>query len=218
MRVASSGRSNRCAVLPWPQANDAQPAHPIDRWLEQLWRRHGLRPGSAADRTTLIRRAAFDLTGLPPSPAEIDAFAADDAPDAYERLLDRLLASPRYGERWGRFWLDVSRYADSNGLDENIAHGNAWRYRDYVIAAFNQDKPFDQFVIEQLAGDLLPASDDQGVQNERKIATGFLTLGPKVLAEVDETKMELDIIDEQVETFGRTFMALTLGCRPLPRP
>ena len=132
------------------------PATPLDRFILAGLEAKGLRPAPAADKRTLIRRATFDLTGLPPTPEEIDAFLADDSPDAFARVVDRLLASPRYGERWGRHWLDVARYADSNGLDENVAHGNAWRYRDYVIAAFNRDKPFDQFLREQLAGDLLP--------------------------------------------------------------
>ena len=113
---------------------------------------------------------------------------------------------------WGRHWLDVVRYADSNGLDENVAFGNAWRYRDYVVAAFNRDKPYDQFLLEQLAGDLLPPVEDLALKHERLIATGFLSLGPKVLAEVDPRKMEMDIIDEQVDTFGRTVLGLTLGC------
>ena len=153
----------------------------------------------------------FDLIGLPPTPEEIDAFLADDRPDAFARLVDRLLASPAYGERWGRHWLDVARYADSNGLDENVAHGNAWRYRDYVVAAFNSDKPYDRFVVEQLAGDLLPAAD-QAERHEQLIATGFLAIGPKVLAEVDEAKMQMDIVDEQIDTVGRAFLGLTLGC------
>jgi len=130
---------------------------------------------------------------------------------ALRRVVDDLLESKHFGERWGRHWLDVARYADSNGLDENIAHGNAWRYRDYVVAAFNQDKPFDQFLVEQLAGDLLTYENPE-MRRQRLIATGFLSLGPKVLAEVDETKMEMDIIDEQIHTVGRAFMGLTFGC------
>jgi hypothetical protein len=188
----------------------------LDRFILAGLEAKGLAPAPAADRRTLIRRATFDLTGLPPTPAEIEAFLADRAPDAFARVMERLLASPHYGERWGRHWLDLARYADSNGLDENVAHGNAWRYRDYVIAALNGDKPYNQFVLEQLAGDLLPdlaaGGVPQAVRHERLIATGFLCLGPKVLAEPDERKMEMDIVDEQVDTVGRTFLGLTLGC------
>ena len=160
----------------------------------------------------MIRRATFDLIGLPPTPEEVDAFLADEAPDAFARLVDRLLASPRYGERWGRHWLDIARYADSNGLDENLCYARAWRYRDYVIESFNQDKPYDQFVQEQLAGDLLPKTGNEKADNARLIATGFLSLGPKMLAEDDPVKMRMDIIDEQVDTVGRAFMGMTLGC------
>ncbi|MEQ8851928.1 DUF1553 domain-containing protein [Gimesia sp.] len=169
-------------------------------------------PASRADKRTLIRRATFDLIGLPPTNKEVEAFLADDSPDAFAKVIDRLLASPRYGERWGRHWLDVARYADSNGLDENLSYANAFRYRDYVIAAFNQDKPFDQFVQEQLAGDIL--ANQPGAENrpEKITATGFLSIGAKMLAEDDQVKMQMDIIDEQLDTVGRTFMGLTLGC------
>ena len=185
---------------------------PIDNFILAKLQRHGLDPGQAADKRTIIRRVTFDLLGLPPTPDDVTTFLSDDSPDAFDKLVDRLLGSVRYGERWGRHWLDVARYADSNGLDENIAHGNAWRYRDYVIAAMNDDQPFDEFVVEQLAGDLLPAVEDEELQHRRLIATGFLSLGPKVLAEVDEQKMEMDIVDEQIDTFGRAFLAVTLGC------
>jgi hypothetical protein len=196
-----------------PEVRDASwPRGTLDRFVLAALEQKGLRPAPPADKVGLLRRATFDLTGLPPTPEEVAAFLADDAPDAFARVVDRLLASPRYGERWGRHWLDVARYADSNGLDENVAHGHAWRYRDYVIAAFNADKPFDRFLVEQLAGDLLPAGGDEEAKRERLIATGFLALGPKVLAEVDETKMEMDIVDEQVDTVGRAFLGLTLGC------
>ena len=183
----------------------------IDRFVLAKLEAAGLKPVPPADKRALIRRATFDLTGLPPTPEEIDAFLKDDAPDAFARVVDRLLTSPAYGERWGRHWLDVARYADSNGLDENVAHGNAWRYRDYVIQSFNADKPNNRFLLEQIAGDLLPA-DPPAARNEQLIATGFLALGPKVLAEPDEKKMELDIVDEQIDTLGRTVMGLTLGC------
>lgn len=184
---------------------------PIDNFILAKLEADGLAPAPIADKRALIRRATFDLTGLPPTPAEIDAFLQDDHPQAFARVVERLLNSPAYGERWGRHWLDVARYADSNGLDENVAHGNAWRYRDYVINAFNTDKPFRQFVHEQIAGDLLPASND-AQRREQLVATGFLAIGPKVLAEPDESKMEMDVIDEQLDTLGKAFLGLTLGC------
>lgn len=184
---------------------------PLDRFILAKLEAAGLAPAERADKQTLIRRVTFDLTGLPPTPAEIAAFVADERTDAYAQLVDRLLKSPAYGERWGRHWLDVARYADSNGLDENVAHGNAWRYRDYVVAAFNSDKPFDRFLTEQLAGDLLPAATE-AQKHEHLIATGFMSIGPKVLAEVNEAKMKMDIVDEQIDTVGRVFLGLTLGC------
>jgi hypothetical protein len=185
---------------------------PIDQFVLAQLEASGIAPAAAADRRTLIRRATFDLIGLPPTGAEVEAFLADTAPDAFARVVNRLLASPHYGERWGRRWLDVARYADSNGMDENLAYGNAFRYRDYVVAAFNRDKPFDQFLREQLAGDLMPEPDDLPGTFERLTATGFLMLGPKMLAEDDPVKMEMDIIDEQLDTVGRAFLGLTLGC------
>ncbi|MCA9062797.1 MAG: DUF1549 domain-containing protein, partial [Planctomycetaceae bacterium] len=185
----------------------------IDAFINEQLTSAGIRPNETADKRTLIRRVTFDLTGLPPTPSEIREFLDDPSADAFSKVVDRLLASPHYGERWGRHWLDVARYADSNGLDENVAHGNAWRYRDYVIQAFNQDKPFDQFVHEQLAGDLMI---DESMSLEQKAelltATGFLSLGPKVLAEGDELKMQMDIVDEQIDTFGKVFLGMTFGC------
>ena len=193
-------------------ADGAWPSGDLDRFILAALEAKGLAPAPVADKRTLIRRATFDLTGLPPTPEEIGAFLGDGTPEAFARVVERLLASPRYGERWGRHWLDVARYADSNGLDENVAHGNAWRYRDYVVAAFNADKPYDRFVLEQLAGDLLPPADSPAEAHERLVATGFLSLGPKVLAEPDKTKLEMDLIDEQIDTTGRAFLGLTLGC------
>lgn len=192
--------------------NTAWPTNSIDYYVLARLEAKGLNPAPAADRPALIRRLAFDLTGLPPSETQVRDFLADHSADATSRLVDSLLASPAYGERWGRHWLDVARYADSNGLDENIAHGNAWRYRDYVIEAFNQDKPFDTFVHEQLAGDLMTEQATAKQERARLTATGFLSLGPKVLAESDVSKMEMDIIDEQIDTIGRAFMGLTFGC------
>ena len=181
--------------------------NPIDRFVLAKLESRGLKPAPVADRRTLIRRATFDLTGLPATPQEVDAFIADKKPNAFERVIDRLLASPAYGERWGRHWLDVARYADSNGLDENLVYPNAWRYRDYVIAAFNADKPINRFFQEQLAGDLLPGAGDNEI-----VATGYLSLGAKMLAEDDPVKQELDVIDEQIDTTTKTFLGLTVGC------
>jgi cytochrome c553 len=185
--------------------------NPIDAFIYQRLIANEMLPAVEADRSTLLRRLTFDLTGLPPTPEEVDAFVADNSPGAYETVVERLLASPAYGERWGRHWLDVARYSDSNGLDENVCQGNAWRYRDYVVNAFNSDLPFSKFVTEQLAGDLLAAADD-AQRRTLLTATGLLTIGPKVLAEVDEAKMQMDIIDEQLDTVGKAFMGLTLGC------
>ena len=188
----------------------------VDRFVLATLERERLTPAPEADRRTLIRRATFDLTGLPPTPEEVDAFTKDAAPDAYEKLVDRLLASPRYGERWGRYWLDLARYADTNGSDENYAYPNAWRYRDYVIRAFNADKPYDRFVAEQVAGDLLPPSslggEDERAAQDGLIATGFLVLGPKLLAEQDKAKLVMDVVDEQIDVVGQTFLGLSLGC------
>lgn len=180
---------------------------PIDAFILSDLENAGLSPAGPADRRTLIRRITYDLIGLPPTQQQIDEFVADTSPHAIDRVIERLLASPRYGVRWGRHWLDVARYADSNGLDENLAFGNAWRYRDYVVEAFNQDKPFDRFLTEQIAGDLLPDAT-----TETKIATGFLVLGAKVLAEPDREKLEMDTIDEQIDVTGKTFLGMTLGC------
>ncbi len=186
---------------------------PIDAFIMRKMAAQNLEPAPPADKTTLIRRATFDLTGLPPTPAEIEAFLADGSAAAFARVVERLLNSPHYGERWGRRWLDVARYADSNGLDENLAYANAFRYRDYVVAAFNSDKPYDRFIQEQLAGDLLCGDQRQDeAALDALVATGFLSLGAKMLAEDDPVKMQMDIIDEQIDTVGRTFMGLTLGC------
>jgi hypothetical protein len=185
---------------------------PVDAFILREMRQRGLRPAPPADRRTLIRRVTFDLTGLPPTPAEVKAFLEDGTSNAFAKVVDRLLASPRYGERWGRHWLDVARYADSNGLDENLVYKNAFRYRDYVISAFNKDKPYDRFLTEQLAGDLLPETGRPEEAYERWTATGFLSLGAKMLAEDDPVKMEMDIIDEQMDTAMRAFTGLTVGC------
>ena len=185
---------------------------PVDRFILAKLERHGLAPPSAADDLTLLRRAKYDLHGLPPTEAEIETFLADTAPGAYARLVDRLLGSPRYGEKWGRHWLDIARYADSTGLDDDIKLPHTWRYRDYVIDAWNRDTPYDQFVIEQLAGDHLPPSGAEEVNRKGIIATGFLAVGTKPLVQQDKVKMKYDVIDEQIDTTGKVFMALTVGC------
>ncbi len=185
--------------------------NPIDAFLNEAMAAKNIEPAPTAGRGELLRRVTYDLTGLPPTPEEMRAFLDDPRPDAYERVIERLLASPRYGERWGRHWLDVARYADSNGLDENVAFGSAWRYRDYVVRAFNNDKPFDQFLTEQIAGDLM-VSPDLATRLERVTATAFLNLGAKVLAEPDKEKLVMDIVDEQIDTVGKTFLGMTLGC------
>ncbi|QDU23880.1 DUF1553 domain-containing protein [Urbifossiella limnaea] len=185
--------------------------NPIDAFLVARLAEQGLALAPPADRRLLLRRVMFDLTGLPPTPAETDAFLRDTAADAYERVVERLLASPAYGEKWGRRWLDVARYADSNGMDENLAYVNAWRYRDWVIRSLNADKPYDQFVREQVAGDLLPGGTD-AERADRLTATGFLVVGPKMLAEDDPMKMRMDIVDEQLDALGQAFLGLTLGC------
>lgn len=193
---------------------------PLDRFVLSKLEEHGLDHAEAADRVTWLRRVTLGLTGLPPTLEEQKAFLADPAPDAFERVVDRLLASPQYGERFGRFWLDLVRYSDSNGLDENLALGTAWRYRDYVVGAFHADKPYDQFLREQLAGDLMPEPDPEKLGPEgaarqlrdQQTATGFLVLGPKMLAEQDKEKLVLDTIDEQIDVVGKTFLGLTLAC------
>ena len=180
---------------------------PIDAFVFAKLEQNELSPAPPADKLTLIRRLTQNLIGLPPTPEDIEAYLSDETPEATDRLIERLLNSPHYGVRFGRHWLDVARYADSNGLDENLGYGQAWRYRDYVVNAFNNDKPYDQFLIEQIAGDLIPGAD-----RETKTATGFLALGAKVLAEPDRRKLEMDIIDEQLDTLGKAFLGMTLGC------
>jgi cytochrome c553 len=190
-----------------PTVGGPQSANPIDLFIESRLQAAHIQAAPPAERRVLIRRVTFDLTGLPPTPAEIEAFIADGSPGAWEKVVDRLLASSAYGERWGRHWLDVARYADSNGLDENTAFANAWRYRDYVIRSFDRDKPFDRFIREQIAGDLLPDGGTDGL-----IATGFLVLGPKLLAEPDKQKMVMDIVDEQIDVVSKAFLGLTVSC------
>jgi len=182
--------------------------NPIDRFLEGTRREEGLRAAPRADGRTLVRRAYLDLIGLPPSPEETEAYLADQEPGAWLRLIERLLASPHYGERWGRHWLDVARYADSSGFEHDRDRPNAWRYRDYVIRAFNEDKPYDRFLKEQIAGDEL---DD--ASHETHIATGFLRAGPRVLfREKDNPERRHDYLDDVLATVGRGILGLTVHC------
>ena len=170
-----------------------------------------MQPVGDADRAALLRRLSFDLIGLPPTPEEVEAFLADESPGAVEEVVDRLLASPQFGERWGRHWLDVARYAESSGKQVNLNYPHAWRYRDYVIATFNADKPFNRFIEEQVAGDLLPAGDDRQ-RAEQTVATGFLAIGPKSHVERSRLQFELDLADEQIDATTQAFLGLTVAC------
>jgi hypothetical protein len=179
----------------------------IDLFITARLAKEAIKPASEADRTTLLRRVSLDLIGLPPTPEEIDAFLADDRSDAYDRVVERLLASPHYGERWGRWWLDAARYGDSNGYSID-APRQIWKYRDWVINALNKDLPFDQFSIDQLAGDLLPnATIDQ------KIATGF-NRNTQINQEggIDPEQFRVESVIDRVNTFGSVFLGLTVGC------
>jgi hypothetical protein len=188
----------------------AWPSTEIDRFILAGLEAKGLHPAPDADRNTLARRLAYDLAGLPLPPDEVDAFMTDPAPDAYERLVDRLLASPAFGERWGRHWLDVARFAESLTL-RGFIFPNAWRYRDYVIAAFNTDLRFDRFVREQIAGDLI--TSESPLDRRRQVtATTFLTLGNTNLEEQDKRQLDMDLVDEQLDTIGKAILGQTIGC------
>jgi hypothetical protein len=182
---------------------------PVDAFLLARLRKAGLKPAPAADRATLIRRVTFDLTGLPPTPAEIDAFIADRSPDAWEHLVDRLLASPQYGEQWGRHWLDVVRFAESDGYEYDMHRPDAWRYRDYVVDAFNADKPYNEFVKEQLAGDEMDAKNTACL-----VASGFNRLGPlrKNAGNQDVASSHNEVLTEMTNIVGAAFLGLTVGC------
>jgi hypothetical protein len=183
----------------------------LDRWVRSGQQEKGVKPVARADRHTLMRRVYFDLIGLPPKVEEVDAFVADHSPEAYAKLVDGLLGSPHFGERWGRRWLDVARYAETNGRDQNSAYPYAWRYRDYVIAAFNDDVPFDRFITEQLAGDLVPAKSE-AERDRLMTATGFLAIGGKLLFETNADRFFLDLVDEQINATTLAFMGLSVAC------
>jgi hypothetical protein len=187
--------------------NAAWVRNPIDAFIAARHEAKGLTPAPEASRRVLIRRLSFDLTGLPPSPAEVEAFDADRAPDAYEKLVNRLLASPAYGERWARHWLDVARWAESEGYESNHVRPYAWRYRDYVVRSLNADKPYDRFLREQLAGDeLLPYAD------EHLIATGFLAGARLSSNEEDQARQRNDMLVDITNAVGNAVLGLTLNC------
>ena len=192
---------------PAPAKNRSWSKSNIDAFVLNRLEAAGLEPAKPADKATLIRRAYFDLTGLPPTAAEVAAFVADDSPKAFETVVDRLLESPRYGERWGRHWLDIVRYADTNSFERDGNKPHSWRYRDYVIRAFNDDKPYDQFIREQLAGDELPK-----VTNDSIIATGYYRLGLWDDEPADRQLAKFDILDDIVATTGQVFLGLTVNC------
>lgn len=201
-------------------------ANPIDAFLLQRLEQLGIDPAPRADKFTLARRAYIDLLGLPPTPEEVEAFVNDNSKEAWSSLVDRLLESPHYGERWARHWLDVARYADSGGYETDIYHRNAWRYRDYVVRSFNDDKPYDRFVQEQIAGDeiwpgnldldpkrVYHISDDQKRSLEARLATGLYTLGPLIHeSKLDARRLHYEILTDWADTTGSVFLGLTLGC------
>jgi len=192
---------------PVPNAS-ADLRNPIDRFLEKTRREKDLKAAPRADRLTLVRRAYMDLIGLPPTPSETEEFLSDNSPEAWGHLIDKLLASPHYGERWGRHWLDVARYADSDGFEQDFDRPNAWLYRDYVVRSFNQDKPYNIFIKEQVAGDELETKSA-----DTMIATGFLRAGPRVhFREKDTPERRFDYLDDVMATIGRGILGLTVQC------
>jgi hypothetical protein len=194
---------------PVPSIRDAWIRNPIDAFILDGIRQKQLEPSRPLDRIALIRRVTYDLTGLPPLPAEVNAFLKDKSPEAYERVVDRLLASPQYGERWASKWLDVVRYADTNGFELDLERPHAWRYRDYVIQSFNADKPYDRFIQEQIAGDeLFPGN------KEALIATGYLRAGSEhlVAGNIDPEESRQEVLTEIATNVGQTFLGLTINC------
>ena len=183
----------------------------IDRFVLAKLEEQSLKPVGDVDRRTLIRRLYFDLKGLPPTPQEVESFVESADPKAYEHLVDHLLCSESFGERWGRHWLDVARYAESSGKESNITYPHAWRYRDYVIDSFNDDKPYNEFIREQIAGDMMPA---QTIRHQAELitATGFLAIGPKSHNEGSRSQFAADLADEQIETMSRSILGLTVAC------
>jgi len=190
-------------------ADQAWAKTPMDAFILQRMQREGLKPSPPADRATLIRRLYFDVIGLPPSPQAVEAFLKDKSPDAYAKLVEKLLASPQYGERWGQHWLDVVRFAETDGFEYDTHRNDAWRYRDYVIKSFNEDKPYDRFVMEQLAGDELDKQND-----ELLIASGFNRLGPlrKNAGNQEVASSRNEVLTEMTNVIGSAFLGVTIGC------
>ena len=197
---------------PAPEVQNVDwPFGDIDRYVLARLEAAGLSPAGDADRRTLIRRVYFDLIGMPPSPEQVQAFLDDRSPEAHDNVIDQLLASEYFGERWGRHWLDVVRYADSSGGGRTRVFEDAWRYRDYVIRAFSDDMPYDQFLAEQVAGDLLPF-DTPGKRRRQLTATGFLVLGPTNYELQDKPLLRMEVVDEQIDVIGRAMLGMTIGC------
>ncbi len=195
--------------------NRAWVRSPVDNFILAILEGNGLTPAPPADKRTLIRRATFDLIGLPPTPREVEAFLSDNSPDAFAKVVDRLLASPHYGERWGRHWLDVVRYTDSfdaRGIGGEADVPEAYRYRDWVVNAFNRDLPYDEFVAEQIAGDILATNEPAPFDPGKVIATGVMAIGEWGTGDADKEKMLTDIVDDQIDVTGRAFLGLTLAC------
>ncbi|MBL8210172.1 MAG: DUF1549 domain-containing protein, partial [Bryobacterales bacterium] len=193
--------------------NAAWVRNPIDAFVLARLEEKGMSPAPAADKRALLRRVYFDLIGLPPTVEEAEAFLKDDSPDAYSKLIDRLLADKRYGERWARHWLDVVRFAESDGFAIDGERPTAWRYRDYVIRAFNNDKPYDLFVQEQLAGDEIErAGGRRGDAGEALLALGYLRLGTWEQDANFDDQLRLDWLNEMTTTSSQTFLGLTVGC------
>ena len=191
--------------------NNNWPKNEIDRFILSKLESNKLTPSRIATKRELIRRTYFDLTGLPPSPKQVSEFLNDRSEKAFEKIVDKLLRSQHFGEHWGRHWLDVARYSESNGMERNFTYPHAWRYRDYVIRSFNQDKSFKQFIREQVAGDLLGRNKRKST-NDELIATGFLALGPKPLNQGNKTLFKFDVVDEQIDATTRAFLGLTVSC------
>jgi hypothetical protein len=215
-RAAAENASSPEKFSPFEPVREVEPprdqtgwsANPIDCFVRAKLREQGLQPAGPADKRTLIRRATFDLLGLPPTPEEVEAFLADRSPDAFAKVVDRLVASAQYGERWGRHWLDVVRYADTGGFEADHLYPNAWRYRDYVIRSFNADKPFNRFIQEQVAGDeLWPANP------EATLATGLYCIGPTLSeSAMVSHQLEYEWLTDAADTTGAAFLGLTFGC------